>query len=216
MIHPHYRRGQAVYVNDASRAVGVVSSLLSPEAKAPYVETVRAEYRKVADAHARAEADKQRLPLDKARANGMKVDWASYAPPKPTFTGTRVFRSYDVAELVPFIDWTPFFQTWELKGRFPAILEDEKQGEAARQLSVSMPVPESAWPPSNAPLTTLSGASSPGTICSTVPESSRYTWLAIFPRRRMRLPALKSTMGERSRPFSSAGVASGKTGARWP
>ncbi|MFL5142886.1 MAG: methionine synthase, partial [Microvirga sp.] len=133
-IHPHYARGQAVYVTDASRAVGVVSSLLSPEAKGPYVETIRAEYRKVADAHARSEADKQRLPLGKARANRMKIDWAAYQPPKPTFTGTRVFRTYDVAELVPYIDWTPFFQTWELKGRFPAILEDEKQGAAARQL----------------------------------------------------------------------------------
>src|SRR5215203_1630917 len=133
-IHPHYARGQAVYVTDASRAVGVVSSLLSPEAKGPYVETIRAEYRKVADAHARSEADKQRLPLGKARANRMKIDWAAYQPPKPTFTGTRVFRTYDAAELVPYIDWTPFFQTWELKGRFPAILEDEKQGAAARQL----------------------------------------------------------------------------------
>jgi 5-methyltetrahydrofolate--homocysteine methyltransferase len=133
-IHPHYARGQAIYVADASRAVGVVSSLLSPEGKAPYVETVQAEYRKVADAHARSEADKQRLSLEKARANRMKIDWATYQPPKPTFTGTRVFRTYDVAELVPYIDWTPFFQTWELKGRFPAILEDEKQGAAARQL----------------------------------------------------------------------------------
>ncbi|MDF3063164.1 MAG: metH [Microvirga sp.] len=133
-IHPHYHRGQAVYVTDASRAVGVVSSLLSAEAKAPYVETVRAEYRKVADAHARSEADKQRLPLEKARANPMRIDWAAYAPPKPAFTGTRAFRTYDVSELVPYIDWTPFFQTWELKGRFPAILDDEKQGEAARQL----------------------------------------------------------------------------------
>jgi 5-methyltetrahydrofolate--homocysteine methyltransferase len=133
-IHPHYHRGQAVYVTDASRAVGVVSSLLSPEAKAPYVETIRAEYRKVADAHARSEADKQRLPIEKARANRTKIDWAAYTPPKPTFTGTRAFRTYDVAELVPYIDWTPFFQTWELKGRFPAILDDEKQGAAARQL----------------------------------------------------------------------------------
>jgi 5-methyltetrahydrofolate--homocysteine methyltransferase len=133
-IHPQYARGQAIYVADASRAVGVVSSLLSPEAKAPYVETIRAEYRKVADAHARSEADKQRLPIGKARANRMKIDWAAYEPPKPTFTGTRVFRTYDVAELVSVIDWTPFFQTWELKGRFPAILEDEKQGAAARQL----------------------------------------------------------------------------------
>jgi 5-methyltetrahydrofolate--homocysteine methyltransferase len=133
-IHPQYARGQAIYVADASRAVGVVSSLLSQDAKAPYVETIRAEYRKVADAHARSEADKQRLPIDKARANRMKIDWAAYQPPKPTFTGTRVFRTYDVGELVPYIDWTPFFQTWDLKGRFPAILEDEKQGAAARQV----------------------------------------------------------------------------------
>src|ERR687890_2182616 len=133
-IHPQYERGQAVYVTDASRAVGVVSSLLSTEAKGPYIETIQAEYRKVADAHARSEADKQRLSLEKARANRLKIDWAAYQPPKPTFTGTRVFRTYDVAELVPYIDWTPFFQTWELKGRFPAILEDDKQGAAARQL----------------------------------------------------------------------------------
>ncbi|HEY8380721.1 MAG TPA: methionine synthase [Microvirga sp.] len=133
-IHPNYNKGQAVYVTDASRAVGVVSSLLSEDAKDGYVETLKAEYRKVADAHARSEIDKQRLPLEKARANRMKIDWGFYEPPKPTFMGARVFRTYDVAELVPFIDWTPFFQTWELKGRFPAILEDAEQGAAARQL----------------------------------------------------------------------------------
>jgi 5-methyltetrahydrofolate--homocysteine methyltransferase len=133
-IHPRYDRGQTVYVPDASRAVGVVSSLLSPEQRDATIEGVRAEYRKVAAAHARSEADKQRLPLEKARANKPKIDWAAYTPPKPAFTGTRVFRSYDIAELVPLIDWTPFFQTWDLRGRYPAILEDEKQGEAARGL----------------------------------------------------------------------------------
>jgi 5-methyltetrahydrofolate--homocysteine methyltransferase len=133
-IHPRYARGQTVYVNDASRAVGVVSSLLSPEANAPYVEAVRAEYAKVADAHARSEADKQRMPLVKARANAHKADWAAYAPKTPSFLGARTFETYDLAELARYIDWTPFFQTWELKGRYPAILEDEKQGAAARQL----------------------------------------------------------------------------------
>ena len=133
-IHPAYRQGQAVHVNDASRAVAVVSSLLSPDARDAYVETVRAEYRKVADAHARAEVDKQRLPLAKARANKLQLDWTAYQPTRPSFMGSRVFRTYDVAELVPYIDWTPFFQTWEMKGRFPAILEDEEQGAAARQL----------------------------------------------------------------------------------
>ncbi|MFD9898717.1 methionine synthase [Mesorhizobium sp. NPDC059025] len=133
-IHPRYQKGQAVYVTDASRAVGVVSSLLSPDMKAGYVETIQAEYRKVTEAHERSERDKQRLPLAKARANAHKVDWAGYQPPKPSFLGTRVFESWDLAELARYIDWTPFFQTWELKGRYPRILEDEKQGPAARQL----------------------------------------------------------------------------------
>ena len=96
--------------------------------------TVRAEYRKVADAHARSEADKQRLPLAKARANAHRIDWAAYEPPKPTFLGTQVFEGCDLAELARYIDWTPFFQTWELKGRYPEILDDEEQGPAARQL----------------------------------------------------------------------------------
>jgi len=133
-IHPAYEKGQAVHVNDASRAVGVVSSLLSSEQKPGYVAGVQAEYAKVAEAHRRSEADKQRLPLAKARANPFKTDWAAYQPPKPSFLGTRTFRTYDIADLVPVIDWTPFFQTWELKGRYPAILQDEKQGEAARAL----------------------------------------------------------------------------------
>ena len=133
-IHPRYERGQAVYVTDASRAVGVVSSLLSPEQKPGYVETLRAEYRKVADAHHRSEAEKQRLPLTRARANAHRIDWTGYEPPKPSFLGTRTFETWDLAELARYIDWTPFFQTWELKGRYPKILDDEKQGAAARQL----------------------------------------------------------------------------------
>ena len=133
-IHPRYARGQAVYVTDASRAVGVVGSLLSPETKGGYVETLRAEYRRVTEAHERAEREKQRLPLAKARANAQPVDWSAYQPPKPSFLGTRVFETWDLAELARYIDWTPFFQTWELKGRYPAILDDEKQGAAARQL----------------------------------------------------------------------------------
>jgi 5-methyltetrahydrofolate--homocysteine methyltransferase len=133
-IHPNYANGQTVYVTDASRAVGVVQALLSSQARGAYIDSVRAEYGKVADTHRRSEADKQRLPLAKARANAFKSDWASYAPPRPLFCGTRVFRTYPVAELVPYIDWTPFFQTWEMRGRYPAILDDPEQGEAARQL----------------------------------------------------------------------------------
>ncbi|WP_027035740.1 methionine synthase [Mesorhizobium ciceri] len=133
-IHPRYTKGQTVYVTDASRAVGVVSALLSNETKGGYVDAVRAEYKKVADAHARSEADKQRLPLAKARANAHRIDWSAYEPPKPSFTGVKVFESWDLTELARYIDWTPFFQTWELKGRYPKILEDEAQGAAARQL----------------------------------------------------------------------------------
>ncbi|MBW0367403.1 methionine synthase [Ensifer adhaerens] len=133
-INPRYDRGQTVYVTDASRAVGVVSSLLSPEARDNYMETVRAEYRKVADAHARNEAEKRRLPLSQARANQHRVDWSNYQAKTPSFLGTRVFESWDLAELARYIDWTPFFQTWELKGVYPKILDDEAQGAAARQL----------------------------------------------------------------------------------
>jgi 5-methyltetrahydrofolate--homocysteine methyltransferase len=132
-IHPRYAKGQTVYVADASRAVGVVSALLSNEAKG-YVDEVRAEYKKVADAHARSEADKQRLPLARARANAHRIDWSAYAPPKPSFLGVKVFGGWDLAELARYIDWTPFFQTWELKGRYPKILDDEALGPAARQL----------------------------------------------------------------------------------
>jgi 5-methyltetrahydrofolate--homocysteine methyltransferase len=133
-IHPRYSQGQAIYVTDASRAVGVVSTLLSQDMKPAYVENLRAEYRKVTEAHERSEREKRRLPLAAARANPHRIDWAGYTPPKPSFTGTRVFQSWDLAELATYIDWTPFFQTWELKGRYPKILEDEKQGAAARQL----------------------------------------------------------------------------------
>jgi 5-methyltetrahydrofolate--homocysteine methyltransferase len=133
-IHPRYQRNQAVYVTDASRAVNVVSTLLSKTARDGYVEQIRAEYRKVTEAHERAEREKQRLPIAAARANAVKLDWDAYQPVKPSFTGTKVFENYDLAELARYIDWTPFFQTWELKGRYPAILEDEKQGAAARQL----------------------------------------------------------------------------------
>jgi 5-methyltetrahydrofolate--homocysteine methyltransferase len=133
-IHPQYPAGQAVYVTDASRAVGVVSALLSEDGNETYVDGIRGEYARVAEAHARAEAEKQRQPLASARENAIKLDWSAYKPTKPSFTGTKVFEDYDLAELARYIDWTPFFQTWELKGRYPAILEDEKQGEAARQL----------------------------------------------------------------------------------
>jgi len=133
-IDPRYRAGQTVYVTDASRAVGVVSNLLSPENRETYAADIRAEYERVALKHAEAEAEKRRLPLASARENRVALDWSTYRPTRPSFLGTRRFDTWDLAELARYIDWTPFFQTWELKGRYPAILEDERQGEAARQL----------------------------------------------------------------------------------
>ena len=133
-IAPQYQRGQAVYVVDASRAVGVVSGLLSPEHGAKTQADIRADYEKVAEAHARAELDKKRVTLAEARARAPRFDWQTYQPPKPLFTGTRVFSSYDLEELVPYIDWTPFFQTWDLKGRYPMLLEEGEQKDAARAL----------------------------------------------------------------------------------
>jgi len=133
-IAPQYNGGPTVHVHDASRAVGVVSSLLSDEQRPAYVADIRAEYERLAAKHRQSEADKQRTSLADARANRFKHDWSSYQPPRPAFTGTRVFENYDLGEIARYIDWTPFFQAWELKGRYPAILKDKEQGPAARQL----------------------------------------------------------------------------------
>ncbi len=134
-IHPNYKRGQAVYVNDASRAVGVAQALMSAQGRPGYVAELRGEYSKIAAAHARAQADKIRLPLTAARSNAPKLDWSgAYVPPKPTFLGTKTLTDYPIAELVDFIDWTPFFSTWELNGKYPAILDDAKLGAVARSL----------------------------------------------------------------------------------
>jgi 5-methyltetrahydrofolate--homocysteine methyltransferase len=133
-IDPNYRGGPVVHVNDASRAVGVASSLLSPERREAYAAEVRADYAKISAAHFRAQADKKRLRLADARANAVTIDFAKTPPKKPAFLGIKTFRDYDLAELAEYIDWTPFFQTWELTGRFPAILDDPKVGEVARSL----------------------------------------------------------------------------------
>jgi len=134
-IHPNYRRGQTVYVNDASRAVGVVAALLSRDGRARYVNDIRGEYARIAAAHARGEQSKQRLALADARANALQLNWSgNYVPPAPRRIGTRQFADIPIAELIDTIDWTPFFATWELKGKYPAILDDAAAGEAARSL----------------------------------------------------------------------------------
>ena len=133
-INPNYRRGAAIYVTDASRAVGVVSALLSDTERDKFIAEIQAEYAKVRESHLRNEARKSRVSLEDARANRFRCDWSSYKPPVPTFLGTRAFKNYDLKELTQYIDWSPFFATWELNGRFPAILDDNKVGPEARRL----------------------------------------------------------------------------------
>ena len=133
-INPNYHRGQAVYVLDASRAVGVVSNLLSQTERTPYIDNIKTEYAKVRTAHLANELKKQRITLADARKNKFAIDWSAYKPVKPSFLGTRAFNNFDLASLVPYIDWTPFFQTWELAGRYPQILTDNKVGAEAKKL----------------------------------------------------------------------------------
>ena len=133
-ISPNYNKGQAIYVLDASRAVGVVSSLLSETDRGGYIEKIKADYVKVRDGHLRNEAKKNRISVTAARDNKFNIDWSNYQPPKPSFLGTKTFKAYDLKKLVPYIDWTPFFQTWELAGRYPKILTDNKVGAEAKKL----------------------------------------------------------------------------------
>jgi 5-methyltetrahydrofolate--homocysteine methyltransferase len=133
-IHPNYTRGQTVYVTDASRAVGVVASLISKETRATVVTDIRAEYARIIASHDANRGPQRRLTLGQARANRFQPDWAAYTPPVPHFLGTRSFDAYDLGELVPYIDWSPFFHAWEMKGRYPDILDDANAGAAARSL----------------------------------------------------------------------------------
>ena len=133
-INPNYKRGQAVYVPDASKAVGVCSNLLSEEKGGAYRAEVLAEYERMAEAHASQRARGPRTSLAEARRNRYPVKWDGYQPVKPSFTGVKVFEDYSLEELIPYIDWTPFFSTWEIKGQYPAILDDSTRGEAARAL----------------------------------------------------------------------------------
>jgi 5-methyltetrahydrofolate--homocysteine methyltransferase len=131
-IATHYE-GPTVYVPDASRSVSVCSSLLSADSRQAYVESVRSDYDKIRVQHA-AKKGQALVPLAKARANGHRTDWRSYTPPHPRFLGRKLFRSYDLAEIARYIDWAPFFQTWDLAGSYPKILEDPVVGEAARDV----------------------------------------------------------------------------------
>ncbi|KAI3610178.1 5-methyltetrahydrofolate--homocysteine methyltransferase, C-terminal domain [Cupriavidus necator H850] len=131
-IAPNYE-GPVVYVPDASRSVSVASSLLSDEGAAKYLDDLKTDYDRIRTQHANKKATPM-VTLAQARANKTPIDWSSYVPPKPKFIGRRVFRNYDLAELANYIDWGPFFQTWDLAGKFPDILNDEIVGESARKV----------------------------------------------------------------------------------
>ena len=128
----HHYEGPVVYVPDASRSVGVAQGLLSDQAAA-YIDELNADYEKVRQLHANKKQTPM-WPLAKARANKTPVDWVHYTPQKPKFIGRRVFKNFDLNELAKFIDWGPFFQTWDLAGPFPAILTDEVVGIEATKV----------------------------------------------------------------------------------
>jgi 5-methyltetrahydrofolate--homocysteine methyltransferase len=142
-ISQHYT-GSVVHVLDASRAVGVVSNLLNAELKADFDARTRSEYAALREAHSAKTRDRKMLTLEQARANRARFDWQNYEPAKPDFLGLRTYSSsasgdsathrITLETLVPYIDWSPFFHTWELRGRYPAILQDPVIGEQASEL----------------------------------------------------------------------------------
>jgi len=135
-IEPQYQNGPVVHVLDASRSVAVVSSLLTKNKieHEAFLERTKVEYEQIRIQRAGRQSSKQYLSLQQARANKLNLDWDNYTPPKPNFTGIKTFENYPLEELVAYIDWTPFFQSWQLAGKYPAILEDEVVGVEAKKL----------------------------------------------------------------------------------
>lgn len=131
-IAPHYD-GPVVYVPDASRSVSVASSLLSDESAKKFIQDLRDDYVRIREQHANKKAAPT-ISLEAARKNRELIDWSSYVPEKPKFIGRRVFKNFALSDIAKYIDWTPFFQTWDLAGKFPAILDDEIVGVEARKV----------------------------------------------------------------------------------
>jgi 5-methyltetrahydrofolate--homocysteine methyltransferase len=132
-VAPRYKAGPTVWVKDASRSVPVAAALLSEGRRKELLAEVEADYAALRQRHA-AKHDRPMATLAQARANRTPVDWSGYTPPAPSFTGVRVLRDYDLGELRQFIDWQPFFNAWEMKGKFPDILNNPATGETARKL----------------------------------------------------------------------------------
>ncbi|MBL4728322.1 MAG: methionine synthase, partial [Gammaproteobacteria bacterium] len=133
-IEQHYRNDSTVYVPDASRSVSVVSTLLNAGNKPEYAKKIRSEYEMIRERVAKRSKKIKLLPYKEANANPYTPDWANFKTTKPAFLGTKVFTDYSLEDLVDYIDWTPFFITWSLAGKYPAILSDEKVGAAATDL----------------------------------------------------------------------------------
>jgi len=131
-IAPHYE-GPVVYVPDASRSVSVASNLLSDEGAKKFIDELLSDYERIRQQHANRK-NTPMVSLQAARMNREQLDWDTYKPTKPKFIGRRVFKNFSLAEIAKFIDWTPFFQTWDLAGKFPAILDDEVVGEESRKV----------------------------------------------------------------------------------
>jgi len=132
-IEPNYK-GASVYVTDASRSVGVVTNLMDKSPDNNYQQKIREEYAEVRERHKGRQSTKRQLNIEDARNNATEVDWNDFSPVKPSFLGTKTFNEYPLAEIAEFIDWSPFFHTWELIGSYPKILDDEIVGEHARDL----------------------------------------------------------------------------------
>jgi 5-methyltetrahydrofolate--homocysteine methyltransferase len=132
-IDPQYK-GAVIYVKDASRSVGVCQQLVTKDTRDEYVANIKADHERRREQHRNKSVKSPQLTLAEARAKKLKLDWATYAPPVPSFLGLRSFESYPLAELVPYIDWMPFFNAWEFAGKFPDILRDPVVGEAASNL----------------------------------------------------------------------------------
>jgi len=131
-IAPHYD-GPVVYVPDASRSVSVASSLLSDESAKKFIQDLRDDYERIREQHANKKAAPS-ISLEAARKNREMIDWTAYVPEKPKFIGRRIFKNFALSDIAKYIDWTPFFQTWDLAGKFPAILDDEVVGIEARKV----------------------------------------------------------------------------------
>lgn len=182
-IEPHYS-GATVHVVDASRAVGVASQLLSESARDGFVKKTRKDYAALRDLHQHKKSENEIVSISDARANYYPLAWNAYTPPTPKVIGLETFEDYDLGQLVGCIDWTPFFSTWELSGRYPKILEDEVVGESAKTLfydaqSVLKRIVKEKWLRANAVIGFFP-ANSVGDDIEVYTDESRTTVLTTF------------------------------------